>query len=73
VQFRAPEYRKISFVVISPEDIGKWSDVSDEDARKVFEQRKDRLGTPEKRQIQQIVFPSADLVTRPRSTSEALS
>lgn len=59
VQFRAPEYRKIAFVVVSPEDIGKWSTVSDEDAKKVFEQRKDRLGTPEKRQVHQIVFPNA--------------
>ncbi|MGY3111083.1 peptidyl-prolyl cis-trans isomerase D [Bradyrhizobium sp. LM6.9] len=59
VQFRAPEYRKIAFVVVSPEEIGKWSEVSDEDAKKVFDQRKDRLGTPEKRQIQQIVFPNA--------------
>jgi len=58
VQFRAPEYRKISFVVVSPEEIGKWSEVSDDDAKKVFEQRKDRLGTPEKRQIQQLVFPT---------------
>lgn len=58
VQFRAPEYRKISFVVVSPEEIGKWSEVSDEDAKKVFDQRKDRLGTPEKRQIHQIVFPN---------------
>ena len=24
-QFRAPEYRKIAFVVITPEEIGKWS------------------------------------------------
>ncbi|WP_245333936.1 SurA N-terminal domain-containing protein, partial [Bradyrhizobium guangdongense] len=39
VQFRAPEYRKIAFVVVSPEEIGKWTEVSDEDARKVFEQR----------------------------------
>lgn len=58
VQFRAPEYRKIVFAVISPEDIAKWADVSDEDAKKLFEQRKDQLGTPEKRQIQQIVFPN---------------
>ncbi|MBR0739588.1 SurA N-terminal domain-containing protein [Bradyrhizobium liaoningense] len=58
VQFRAPEYRKIAFVVVSPEEIGKWTEVSDEDARKMFDQRKDRLGTPEKRQIQQIVFPN---------------
>jgi len=59
-QFRAPEYRKIAFVAITPEDIGKWSEVPDEDARKLFEQRRDRLGTPEKREISQIVFPNAE-------------
>lgn len=58
VQFRAPEYRKIAFVVISPEEIGKWTEVSDEDAKKLFDQRKDRLGKPEKRELQQIVFPN---------------
>jgi peptidyl-prolyl cis-trans isomerase D len=60
VQFRAPEYRKISFVAIWPEEIGKWTDVSDEDAKKLFEQRKDRLGTPEKRQVHQLVFPTVE-------------
>jgi peptidyl-prolyl cis-trans isomerase D len=59
-QFRAPEYRKISFVAITPDEIGKWSDVSDEDARKLFEQRLDKLGTPERRQVWQIVFPNAE-------------
>jgi peptidyl-prolyl cis-trans isomerase D len=59
-QFRAPEYRKISFVAVTPEDIGKWSEVSDEDARKTFEQRRDKLGTPERRQVSQIVFPNAE-------------
>jgi peptidyl-prolyl cis-trans isomerase D len=67
VQFRAPEYRKISFVAINPEDIGKWSEVSDEDARKTFEQRRDRLGTPERRQLSQIMFPNADEATAARS------
>jgi peptidyl-prolyl cis-trans isomerase D len=60
IQFRAPEYRKIALVAVTPEDIGKWSEVSDEDARKVFEQRKDRLGTPERRQLSQIIFPNAE-------------
>jgi peptidyl-prolyl cis-trans isomerase D len=59
-QFRAPEYRKIAFVAITPEEIGKWSEVSDEDARKLFEQRRDKLGTPEKRDVSQIVFPNAE-------------
>jgi peptidyl-prolyl cis-trans isomerase D len=60
VQFRAPEYRKIVFVPITPEDIGKWSEVSDEDARKLFEQRRDKLATPEKREVSQIVFPNTE-------------
>ncbi|MEH2468649.1 peptidyl-prolyl cis-trans isomerase D [Nitrobacteraceae bacterium AZCC 2161] len=59
-QFRAPEYRKIAFVVMTPEEMAKWSVVSDDDARKVFEERKDKLATPEQRQISQIVFPSAE-------------
>ena len=58
--FRAPEYRKLSFVVINPEEVGKWLTVSDDDARKAFEQRRDKLATPERRQIAQIIFPNAD-------------
>ncbi len=65
-QFRAPEFRKIAFVVVTPEEIGKWSDVSDDDARKLFEQRKDRLGTPEKREVSQIVFPNMEEATAAR-------
>src|SRR3954453_16291904 len=59
-QFRAPEYRKIAFVVITPDEVGKWSNVSDEDARKLYEQRRDKLGTPEKREVSQIVFPNVE-------------
>jgi peptidyl-prolyl cis-trans isomerase D len=59
-QFRAPEYRKIAFVVITPDEIGKWSNVSDEDARKLYEQRREKLGTPEKREVSQIVFPNEE-------------
>jgi peptidyl-prolyl cis-trans isomerase D len=66
-QFRAPEYRKIAFVAITPEDIGKWSQVSDEDARKVFELRKDKFGSPEKRQVSQIVFANMEEAQTARS------
>ena len=57
-QFRAPEFRKLSFVVINPEQIGKWTEVSDEDARKIFEQNRDRIGTAEKREVSQMFFPN---------------
>jgi peptidyl-prolyl cis-trans isomerase D len=60
VQFRAPEYRKMVFVAITPEAIGKWTEVSDADARKLFEQRRNQLGTPEKREVSQIVFPNTE-------------
>jgi peptidyl-prolyl cis-trans isomerase D len=70
-QFRAPEYRKLSFVVITPEELGKWTDVSDDDARKIFEQRRDKFGTPEQREVPQIVFPNAEeaAAARTRLTS----
>jgi peptidyl-prolyl cis-trans isomerase D len=69
--FRAPEYRKISFVAITPEDIGKWSEVSDEDARKAFEQRRDKLETAERRQVWQIVFPNAEEAMAARGRIES--
>lgn len=67
IQFRAPEYRKIAFVAITPEDIGKWSEVSDDDARKLFDQRRDKLGKPEKREVSQIVFPNMEEATAARN------
>jgi peptidyl-prolyl cis-trans isomerase D len=65
-QFRAPEYRKIAFVPVTPEEIGKWTDVSDDDARKLYELRRDKLGTPEKREVSQIVFPNEEEATAAR-------
>jgi peptidyl-prolyl cis-trans isomerase D len=67
VQFRAPEYRKIIYVAINPEEIGKWTEVSDEDAKKIYEARKDSIGKPEKREVSQIVFPTMDEATAARA------
>jgi peptidyl-prolyl cis-trans isomerase D len=71
VQFRAPEYRKIVFVPITPEEIAKWSDVSDDDAKKLYELRKDTLGTPEKREVSQIVFPTMEEAAAARTRIDA--
>jgi peptidyl-prolyl cis-trans isomerase D len=71
VQFRAPEYRKISFAMITPEEIGKWSSVSDEEARKIYDDRKDKMGTPDKRQVEQIVFPTMEEATSARNRINA--
>lgn len=58
--FRAPEYRKIAVLTLTPDELAKKIDVSDDDAKKVFEQRRERYATPEKRQVLQIPFPNAD-------------
>ena len=59
-QFRAPEYRKVVLVVVTPAEIAKWETISDVDARRIFEQRKARYSTPEQRHVQQMVFPNED-------------
>jgi peptidyl-prolyl cis-trans isomerase D len=57
--FRAPEFRKVAVVVLTPQDQAKWADVSDDDARKVFEANKARYETAEKRHVMQMVFPTS--------------
>jgi peptidyl-prolyl cis-trans isomerase D len=58
--FRAPEYRKVAIVVLTPQDQAKWTGISDDDARKMFEQNKARYETAERRHVLQMVFPDAD-------------
>lgn len=59
--FRAPEYRTIHIVSVTPETLAKAEAVPDADARQSYEQIKaGRFGTPEKRSIQQIVFPGVE-------------
>lgn len=58
--FRAPEYRKIAILALTPDELAKSITVSDEDARKIFEQRRERYATPERRQVYQIAFPTME-------------
>lgn len=60
VTFRAPEYRKVTLLTLTPAELAKPDAVSDADAKLVYDQRKDSFGTPEKREVRQIVFPNAD-------------
>jgi peptidyl-prolyl cis-trans isomerase D len=54
--FRAPEYRKLTVLSLTPADMAVWITVTDEEARRGYEDRRARYVTPERRQIQQIVF-----------------
>jgi peptidyl-prolyl cis-trans isomerase D len=58
VLFRAPEYRKITVLTLSPDTLAKADAVSDADARAFYDQNKASFGKPEQRELRQIIFPN---------------
>jgi peptidyl-prolyl cis-trans isomerase D len=55
--YASPEYRSLVTLVLTPAKIAKPDEVSDEDAKKRYEELKtERFGTPEKRALEQIFF-----------------
>jgi peptidyl-prolyl cis-trans isomerase D len=58
--FRAPEYRKLVVLTVSPEELARTVEVSDEDAKRTYDIRLSRYTVPERRQVQQISFPNAE-------------
>jgi peptidyl-prolyl cis-trans isomerase D len=58
--YRAPEYRKIVLLPVSAADLARTIEVSDADARRFYDGHPDKYGSPERRQVQQIVFPTAE-------------
>ena len=60
VAFRAPEYRTVLLMMVSQEETARTIEVSDEDAKRAYEDRINRYITPERRDVQQIVFSNAD-------------
>ena len=58
ILFRAPEYRKIVTVRATPAEVGKWMELSDADVKRAFDEHRSRYLTPERRHVEQIVFPT---------------
>lgn len=58
IMFRAPEFRKVAVVVVTPAELAKSITVSDADAKKRYEENLKQYQVPERRHIQQIVFPN---------------
>jgi peptidyl-prolyl cis-trans isomerase D len=59
-QFRAPEYRSVAVMALTPADVIKPDDISAADARQYYDRNQARFGTPERRDLQQISFPNED-------------
>jgi peptidyl-prolyl cis-trans isomerase D len=60
ILFRAPEYRKLEVLTLIPSDQANWIEVSDADIKAEYEAHRESFGTPERRQLQQIVYPSVE-------------
>ena len=60
VLFRAPEYRKITLLTLTPSEIAKPDAISEAETKTYYEQRKASYGTPERRELRQMVFPNAE-------------
>lgn len=56
--YRAPEYRKIAYVKLEPEDLADPESVTDQQVREDYERNIARYTTAERRQVQQLVFPT---------------
>jgi peptidyl-prolyl cis-trans isomerase D len=59
-EFRAPELRKALIVALLPSERAQWIEISDEDLQRAYQERRNRYLTPERRNIHQIVFSTAD-------------
>src|SRR5947207_270707 len=59
-EFRAPEYRTVVVMSVTPADLAKPGDVSDADAKRYYDNNLARFGTPERRHVEQIAFPTLE-------------
>jgi peptidyl-prolyl cis-trans isomerase D len=57
---RAPEYRKIVLLILTPAEHAKTIEVGEADIKRAYEERRASYVTPERRHVQQIVFPNAE-------------
>lgn len=59
-EFRAPEYREVGLIVVTPDELAKSIEISEDDVKTYFEQNKAQFGSPEKRSVMQIPFPDEE-------------
>ena len=58
--YAAPEYRKIAYITLVPENIADEKAISDAQVKEDYDRNIARFTTPETRTIEQLVFPDRD-------------
>ena len=59
-EFRAPAFRKVALLVVTPAGAARPDAVPAADAQRYYEAQKDKFGQPERRRILQIVYPTKE-------------
>lgn len=58
--FRAPEFRVVEALALTPDAVADPSAVSDEDVSREYDRTKDQYGAPEQRRIQQLFYATEE-------------
>ena len=58
--FRAPEYRGFTLASLKPDDLAKDIEIPESKLKEEYDQRRDELQIPERREIEQILAPSEE-------------
>jgi peptidyl-prolyl cis-trans isomerase D len=58
--FRAPEYRTFTLASLGPSDLAKDIEIPEAKLKEEYDQRRDELQIPERRQVEQILAPSEE-------------
>jgi peptidyl-prolyl cis-trans isomerase D len=66
-QFMAPAYRSLTVLHLDPQQLMDEVAVGDQELRQAFEANKDRYGSPETRELRQIVLDSEDEAEQARA------
>jgi len=59
-KFTQPEYRKLGILAVTPDTVKDQVNITEADLKAVYEAKKDTLGNPERRHLQQIAFPDME-------------
>jgi len=57
-EFSTPEYRDVTYLSVGPDDVANQIKVSDADLKQRYDLAKDQYQIPQKRDVQQIIFPN---------------
>ncbi|MEF2073222.1 peptidylprolyl isomerase [Consotaella aegiceratis] len=65
--YKAPEYRGLAYAELTPSTIADPQAVSEDQVKEDYERNAQRFTTPEKRRIEQVVFPDKDAADAARA------